>query len=422
MRFLFPDSQDQVNPFFDFESEELPTLRIRQRDDHYAHEALAAVPYDGILVSKAIVDGTATGAGKYSMAQTQRLYRLGVRAFFRLDRLPGRRQLTLGDCGAFNYVTDEEPPYTVDEVIDYYDGVGFDEGVAMDHIVFGYLSQRDIEEGAEPDPDWIRRRELTNSIAAEFISRCRARDVCFEPVGAAHGWDARSYQRSVKELQEMGYRRISLGGMVPLKTREIREAVRAVADVRKSETEFHLLGVTRVDHVHEFANHGVSSFDSTSPFRQAFKDDRDNYYARDERYVALRVPQVDGNPSLKKRIQAGQVRQQLALELEQRCLNALRRFDRDDGSVDECVEALRAYELVHDGKRDRSAEYRRTLEATPWKDCCCGICDRIGIEVMIFRGSERNKRRGFHNLAVFRQALDRLLAGAPARDTLPFEF
>jgi hypothetical protein len=29
--------------------------------------------------------------------------------------------------------------------------------------------------------------------------------------------------------------------------------------------------------------------------------------------------------------------------------------------------------------------------------------------VIIFRGSERNKRRGFHNLHVFRQRLDREL-------------
>ena len=35
--------------------------RVRQRDDHYAHEALTNVPYEGILVSKAMVDGTARG-------------------------------------------------------------------------------------------------------------------------------------------------------------------------------------------------------------------------------------------------------------------------------------------------------------------------------------------------------------------------
>ena len=39
---------------------------------------------------------------------------------------------------------------------------------------------------------------------------------------------------------------------------------------------------------------------------------------------------------------------------------------------------------------------------------------KAGINVILFRGSERNKRRGFHNLYVFRQRLDRELnAGVP---------
>jgi aspartate-semialdehyde dehydrogenase len=36
----------------------------------------------------------------------------------------------------------------------------------------------------------------------------------------------------------------------------------------------------------------------------------------------------------------------------------------------------------------------------------------VGIDVAVFRGSERNKRRGFHNLCVFRQRLDRTLGAA----------
>jgi hypothetical protein len=37
MKFFFPDSQDQVDPRFDFESEEHSPFRVRQRDDRYAH-------------------------------------------------------------------------------------------------------------------------------------------------------------------------------------------------------------------------------------------------------------------------------------------------------------------------------------------------------------------------------------------------
>ena len=84
MRFYFPDSQDQVSPTYDFIHDEYSPLRVRQRDDRYAHEVLTRPAYNGILVSKAIVDGSVKAVGKYSMPQRQRLYRLGVRGFFRL--------------------------------------------------------------------------------------------------------------------------------------------------------------------------------------------------------------------------------------------------------------------------------------------------------------------------------------------------
>ena len=55
-----------------------------------------------MLISKAIVDGVSGGAGKYSAQQRQRLYRVGIREFFRLDAGPGSRIDTMGDCGAFH--------------------------------------------------------------------------------------------------------------------------------------------------------------------------------------------------------------------------------------------------------------------------------------------------------------------------------
>jgi hypothetical protein len=410
MEFFFPDSQDQVSPTFDFCTEEHAMHRVRQRDDLYAHEALAAAPYDGLLISKAIVDGSARSAGKYTMAQRQRVYRLGAHRFFRADH-HGTRLPIMGDCGAFAYANEPEPPYTVDEVIDFYEGIGLDRGVSVDHIVFGYLNATKRNKGAEPEDDWRRRRDLTIQLGAEFLAAAKSRKTLFEPVGVAHGWDPESYQRSVKELQAQGYGRIAVGGLVPLKTKDLVEVVAAISDVRDTATQFHLLGVTRTEHIPDFASQGVTSFDSTSPFRQAFMDDRDNYYTPERTYIALRVPQVDGNPTLKSRIRAGEVDQRAALVAERECLDLLRAFDRDDAGVDEVVAALRAYEVLHDTKgQDRTDLYRETLEAAPWRQCRCGICDTVGIEVIVFRGSERNKRRGFHNLTVFRKELDAQIA------------
>jgi hypothetical protein len=408
MKFFFPDSQDQIAPGFDFVSEEHAPHRIRQRDDLYAHEVLSRAPFDGLLVSKAIVDGKPGAAGKYTMAQRNRLYREGVRQFFRLDAAAGLRLATMGDCGAFSYISEDLPPYSPDEVIDFYAECGFDLGVSVDHIILAFAGdERTGELGAR----WQERQQVTLELATKFRAACQARRVRFEPVGVAQGWSPRSYLVAVAALQQMGYRRIALGGMVPLKTKEILQSLCAIDEVRRPDTQLHLLGITRCDSLHAFAAHGVTSFDSTSAFRQAFKDDHDNYYTLDRNYTALRVPQVDGNPKLKAKIRAGRLRQGEAIDREQACLQLLRAYDADATTLDRVLDALGAYdEVLWDGRLDRTDTYRQLLEDRPWKHCPCGICATVGIDVVIFRGSERNKRRGFHNTFVFRQRLQHQLA------------
>jgi hypothetical protein len=413
VKFYFPDSQDQVDPSFDFTTERRSTLRVRQRDDLYAHEALGRAPYHGILVSKTIVDGTPMTSARYSLPQRHRLYRVGVHRFFRLDEHRGPRLQTMGDCGAFTYVREDEPPYTVDELIDFYEGCGFDFGLSLDHAILGYLGPKADPPAAEPPPqEWVDRQALTLDLAAEFLRRHRSRRCGFVPLGVAHGWSPDTFSHSVRELQKIGYRRIALGGMVPLKTNEILECLQAVSTVRRAGTEFHLLGITRSEQVSVFAGYGVTSFDSTSPFRQAFKDDRDNYYTLDSTFTAVRVPQVDGNPALKRLVQAGRVDQRMAIRAEQDCLTRLEAYDASRAGLDDVLEALRRYELLYDPDRDRTEIYRSTLEAAPWRSCKCHVCRTAGIHIVLFRGSERNKRRGFHNVYVYRQRLDRELRRA----------
>jgi hypothetical protein len=410
MEFFFPDSQDQVDPLFDLLTEQHSIHRVRQRDDRYAHEVLSPPPYDGILVAKPIVDGMSGAGGKYTVAQRGRLYRQGAPRFFRLGEGSGRLSI-MGDCGAFTYVREETPLYGVDEVIDFYEGCQFDRGVSVDHVVFGYEADLDRRVSEVPE-EWRRRQELTLSLADEFLAEHRRRRAAFEPYGAAHGWSPTSYRDAVERLQAMGYRHIAIGGMVPLKTPQILEALGAINQIRRPDTRLHLLGITRTGHVNAFLDYGVTSFDSTSPFRQAFKDDKDNYYVLDGSYVAIRVPQVDGNTRLRARVGAGQVDQGVARALEGSCLEALRRFDRFEASVDEVTESLSRYATLIGEKKDRTEQYTRTLEARAWKDCGCDICTKIGIEVVLFRGAERNRRRGFHNLQVFSRRLARDLAGA----------
>ena len=394
MKFYFPDSQDLVSPTYDFLRDEYSPLRVRQRDDLYAHEVLDKPPYDGILVSKAIVDGSINGTGKYSEPQRQRMYRLGVTEFFRLPK----EALSLGDCGAFNYVNEVEPPYTIDEVVSFYQGCGFQSGISIDHIILGYdplIADEDV------NPVWEFRQNLSLRLAAEFKEEVESRGNPFTAVAAAQGWSPASYALSVAELQALGYRHIALGGMVTLKTPEILNCLAAVAEVRTAETELHLLGVTRVESMPAFADFGVTSFDSTTPLRQAFMDDKANYHTASGYYNAIRVPQVDGNPSLKRSILAGDVSQTEAVALERSTLRSLRAFDRGDASVKVTLNCVLAYEaLVNSGKKSFAEQYERVLSEAPWKSCSCCLCRDLGVEIIIFRGTERNKRRGFHNLQV----------------------
>jgi hypothetical protein len=405
MEFYFPDSQDQIDPNFDFETDEHPPFHVRQRDDRYAHEIHDPPPYSGILVSKTMVDGYA-GAGRYTAAQRHRLYRLGMHEFFRLPK--GLK--VIGDCGAFSYEREQKPPVTVDEVIDFYDYSGVDEGVSVDHVILGFQSDGT---GNAREEDWIDRQAITLELAAEFFAEHRRRHCRFTPMGAAQGWSPATYAQSVQRLQEIGYRRIALGGMVALNTLQIVSCLEAIHRVRLPDTSLHLLGVSRTEHYPTFRALGVHSLDSTSPFRQAFMDDKDNYYTLSGNFVALRIPPSDGNSRLRARIRAGQLDQWMVRRAEENALRTVRAYDRERQTLTAALEALREYEQVFETRgRDRTEEYRATLEARPWEKCPCAVCRHWRVEVAVFRGTERNKRRGFHNLWVFNQAMKEHIAGA----------
>ncbi len=411
MKFFLPDSQDLVDPSFDFERERRSLNRQRQRDDLYAHEVFSTPAFDGFLVSKGIVDGFGTLGSRYTLAQRHRLSRLGAPRFFRVDR--ASRPLTImGDCGAFTYVKEEVPPYSVDEVIAFYEGSRFDYGVSLDHIILDFLPQLDAPGvGREAIPEALRKRqEITLELADEFLRKHKAGRHAFEPLGVAQGWSPKSYAASVKALQKMGYDYIALGGMVPLKSPEIRMCLEAIDAVRNPRTRMHLLGVTRTEHLTEFARLGIASFDSTSPLRQAFKDDRDNYYAEDYRYTAIRIPQVEGNPALQRKISSGQVSQEQARKLERASLEAMKLFEAGQRTVPQVLDVLLEYERFYDpdSKKDHAAAYEKTLTDAPWRRCPCEVCKSLKHHVILFRGAERNRRRGFHNIWAFYRHLQGL--------------
>jgi hypothetical protein len=230
---------------------------------------------------------------------------------------------------------------------------------------------------------------------------------------------------AARRLVAMGYDYLALGGMVPLKAFEIRECLHAIRQVVPTSTRLHILGFAKADEIHSFAPYDVTSFDTTSPLLRAFKDAKQNFYlpgpgSRLRYFAALRVPQAIENPRLQKVVRKGIFRAEELLELERRALNALRAFDAGEADLEEALDATLTYGAILVEERPYSdcstsismsklaALYRTTLREMPWKQCSCQICESSSIEVIIFRGSNRNKRRGIHNLSVYKSHIDKL--------------
>ncbi len=74
------------------------------------------------------------------------------------------------------------------------------------------------------------------------------------------------------------------------------------------------------------------------------------------------------------------------------------------------------------GDDDLLAEYQETLRERPWEKCDCPICREHGIQVCIFRGNDRNRRRGFHNTRrfydEFEEALPKILVATKGTASL----
>ncbi|EAU61801.1 conserved hypothetical protein, partial [Stigmatella aurantiaca DW4/3-1] len=78
VKFFLPDSQDLVDPSFDFENEQRSKDRRRQRHDLYAHEVFSQPAFDGFLVSKGMVDGFGALGSRYTLSQRLRLSQMGA--------------------------------------------------------------------------------------------------------------------------------------------------------------------------------------------------------------------------------------------------------------------------------------------------------------------------------------------------------
>jgi hypothetical protein len=422
MKFIFADSLDTVDPGYDFLTDRYSPERALHWDDKYPHELLEPPPYDGVLVSRAVVGDQRTG-GKYTAAQAMRFRRVGARRFLRMET-PGLRDMPIfGDCGAFAYATEPRPPYTPADMLDFYADAGFTHGCSVDHIIFDF--DREESGPVAGSADARVRYDITLENAVEFLRLSKDLGPGFTPLGVAQGWSPSSIAESAARLEKMGYDYLAIGGLVPLRAEDIHLCLQAIRQRIAPNTRIHLLGFAKAEQIDQFARYDITSFDSTSPLIRAFKDSKSNYYMEGakglEYFSAVRIPQATENSRLLRSVRTGQLNQEDLVKLETTALTAVRGYDKGTVSLEDAVEAVAEYgsllapdtnknsfvrEKFRQGIREQT---HQTLAARPWKRCKCKVCTELSIEVVIFRASNRNKRRGFHNLGVFHEHVRKLL-------------
>lgn len=384
--YFIPDWDDRVDPDFDFLHDRFSTKSKNPYErDKYAHELFIDRAYDGVLVSMATI--------QHNTAKYRAIRELGsIHAYL---RLPDKQQYqVIGDCGAFSYWQAANPPYTSQDAIDFYHHLGVNIGVSVDHLIF------------TQDPEERERRwKITHDNAKEFLQLYRQGNYSFIPFGVAQGWDPESYQRAAQELLAMGYEAIAIGGLVRSKTEDILAILESIQEVVPTGIRIHLFGVNRPEAINDFMRKGVTSFDSASRLRRAWMDDRDNYFIGNNGYSAIRIPDAARVAKLLPD------HQNECLQIEHVALQAIRDYEHYTLSLNETLDTILAYDdlghklkyeevsavAIESARLQRRNAYTRTLSERIWEQCSCNICRQVGVEVIIFRGNNRNRRRGFHN-------------------------
>ena len=398
-RYFLPDWDDLLDPAFDFDKDSFSGPSRSQRQDK--HCCVLMHPHrmsDGILVSLA-QQGTKKGPLRHvEGTEISALSPPPLRKHFGLTS----DQHLFGDCGAFSYVNEEAPTISVDQAVALYESYGFDFGASVDHIPFTVV-MKNGERVELSDAKRSERVNITHENARLFIESARERKVGFTPVGTIQALSPEQYAQSARDYYEFGYRHLGIGGLVPQQDAAIEKIIRAVMKVVEELPErpwIHLFGIYRPKLQELFTLLKVDSFDSASYFRKAWLRSDQNYLASNGQwYAAVRVP-MTGDGRTRSRLRAMDVDIDELEVQEHKVLRLLSRYDNDQVSVSEVLEAILDYDshlARSSDTRSMRAKYKRTLIERPWRRCHCNFCKSLGIHMLIFRGANRNKRRGAHN-------------------------
>lgn len=413
-KYFLPDWDDLLDPAFNFDGDAFSGASRSQRGDKHCCVLMQPKRMsDGILLSLAQQSAQKGPLRRLKGTETSALSPLPMRKHFGL----ASDQYVFGDCGAFSYVNEEAPTISVDQAVALYESYGFDFGASVDHIPVPVV-RNNGERVRLSDGERQERVDITRENASLFIESARERKVRFTPVGTIQGLHPEQYAKSVRDYYEVGYRHLAIGGLVPQKDADIKETVQAVMKVAEDLPErpwIHLFGIYRPKLQGLFRKLRVDSFDSASYFRKAWLRSDQNYLAvdGDKWYAALRVPMTSDGRT-RSRLQEMDLDIDELEKQEHRALRLLAQYEHDAVSVSEVLDAVLEYDSCLARSSETTsmrAKYERTLKDRPWRNCNCNFCKSLGIHMLIFRGANRNKRRGAHNTFVLYQSVSGQIGG-----------
>ena len=394
MKFFIPEWDDKVDPEYDFIRDTHSSSHNNEKIgfDHYMWDIFGEnnVPFDGLLVSIATINK--------NKRKFEEIQKIGVHEYFGLSKNID----IMGDCGAFSYIDEQYPTYTTKEAFDFYEKCGFNYGVTVDHLVVPAFKD-----------EIAARMDITRKNGLEGLKLWKNKySDKFQLIVAIQGETIEDYLSMYHDFMSAGATNVAFGSLVRARTDFIQQLIKAIiTDIKSNDIKpksVHFFGVARLGlfkFFKELEDTGVHvSFDSASYLRKAWlssPSSQSNYLSGDitDSYSAIRIPKTHiPKEGLTPKIA-------LQLQLENLALQKLRDYDKGKETLDSVLQVLLEFNKSHNFDSRIIDFYERTLKDKPWKKCKCSVCKELGIEVMIFRGNNRNRRRGFHNVYTFYNVL-----------------
>jgi len=358
---------------------------------------------DGILVSKGYVN---------QKLEESIVKHGGIQNFLRW------KGPVMGDSGAWLYKNEEEPPYSVRELLDYYVRMKISIGAHLDHLILKTVNvdgkTRELTE-EEKKKRWKTTVDNARE-TMELLSREKYNGL--KIVGVAQGWDIKSYRLATRKLLKMGYDYLGIGGIARRPSSQLQKIIEGVnkeidklPSRQRKKVKIHLFGFGRLRLVPYFMKKRVVSFDTASPLRQAWESGEHNYWFANpwRSYTAIRI-RLTRTKKCRKHL----------TEIEEKTLKTMYDYAKRKVSMKKTLSQILSYDrkiLETDGLEDKDTHkvvgifrqrYIRTLQDRPWERCSCPICREKGVDVIIFREGWRNGARAHHNVRQFYLELNQI--------------